>query len=325
MGDANLGSGGGGGTSWNSVFNKPKLPEGITAEEYNELMLAVLNDIAENRAYNNLSAQTYENMFFDAFIDSSKIASSTGINITTGQNGKIELGYKIGSTVSRPSDNTVRDSLNAHGVAINPNSDLNGVEVVISNKMTGASEIGIADTNGDILAKVRDDFTSGDTVRLEQSLTSGTAYLMYAYDDNNTMSHGEYDNYSYPYTSNDLDIVGGSESVLANGDYASYVPVYNFKDISALTDYKSTGTLTSTVKSLDTPPDTIQVYSDYEANGQTIEYVISDGNGNSKTVSMNEIGDSIPVSFTGTNMTVERQLTSDGTDTAVIEEDGVDF
>ena len=279
-------------SSWAGISNIPDYLKENAEEERQKLMLQILNDIAENRAANNLNPQTYENLFFDAFVDSSKIASSSNVNITTGQNGNIKLDTGVIDNNNNQYNITSEDSWEvAH--TYNTSRIINRVNATAYN-----SESGFA-----VYVRVKFIYSDGSDYLSSQN-TIGDAGLK-------TVS------ISNPNPSKTVETV--------NVEFRDSGGNLDYLESSELIGLLSSGSVTYTVKSLDTPPDTIQVYSDYQDNGQTLEYVISDGNGNSKTVSMSEIGDSIDVSFTGTNMTVDLNFYGDGTETPILDEYGVDF
>jgi hypothetical protein len=104
-----------------------------------------------------------------------------------------------------------------------------------------------------------------------------------------------------------------------NQDANSYV------DDVTIPDLVESGSISSTVKSVESVSETIQIYQDAELNGQDIQYVINDGDGNTETITQSEVGESISVNFTGTNMSIDVEFTGDGTNSAMLNEYGVDF
>jgi len=71
--------------------NVPKLPEGISAEQVLEQNSDVVRQVAEARHKAGLSQVNADGGFFDAYVDGSKISTSSKIGELTGVPGKVRL------------------------------------------------------------------------------------------------------------------------------------------------------------------------------------------------------------------------------------------
>lgn len=140
----------------------------------------------------------------------------TNLNIDgSGTNANVTLDSQTGTTANRPNDNGQDGSvLNKRGLAINPNTDLVGVELTVSDKTVGASTAYLADTSGNIL----DSSSLSGTTRLEAPLSAGTIYYVLLDNDGSTWFAGFEDfEVTPPYGSTDIDIVGGKNGLGGGG------------------------------------------------------------------------------------------------------------
>lgn len=299
--------------------------KGMNSEE-KATRLAVLSDIAELRAAQSMNVDDYNRLFVDAFVDNSRIASSNKVNITTGTNGRINLAKVLSGNTSTSSTsslvNATTGSASSHPTSydtlIVPNDSVGKIVVTGSSGNTGIQDAQIYDTNG-----APTDSSQWTSVSSVVS-TSGNGDVTF---DNLNLEAGK--TYAISYTLNgDIEIWGSATTstygeIDASTDYAYIVDSVEFHELQQATS----GSITSTSKTVDTAPDTIQVYQDANLNGQDIQYTVKDGNGNSETITQSEVGQSIDVSskFTGTSMTTEVNLSGDGSTTPVLNEYGVDY
>ena len=116
------------------------------------------------------------------------------------------------SEVSRdPDEDSLSDSGTRRGIVINPNTNLVQIDATISGNTDGLTQVGVSDSSNNVLASVTGSFTAGDTVVLVASLSAGSDYAVWANAEGNSYTLG-FDNVaSFPYTSTDVDIVGGTQ------------------------------------------------------------------------------------------------------------------
>jgi hypothetical protein len=273
----------------------------------------------------SINAWNYDDGFIDIFWDQSKISSSANLDITTGSNPEIKLTSINGSTVTRPADGRSSTSSAARGIAIKPNTDLAGVDAVISDNSSGYSRAYLADDQGNLIDEVDISGKSpGDTVRFRGTMSSGSRYNLLMDDQGNTVTKGKEGSPNFPYTSTDVDIVDGNYSGggFNDGDSVTYIDsnAWAFNDVTAFPGYDSSGTLTHTRKDLEFTPSKIVATPEYTLNGQSADLVVSDNSGNSITISPGEFESEQAVSFSDGNIQAQWQIGSDGSSTPVIKQ-----
>jgi hypothetical protein len=196
----------------------------------------------------------------------------------------IHLGTKLGDTTTTTGDDTSGSTDYGSGVEINPNKDLYGVEVEISSNTGVAQEVFITDSSENILESKTGSFSSGETVQLETSLSSGTNYYVGIYNDGNNYTYGLYDSPSFNYSGADLDVTNGAFYMHPNdganpnvGDYSRYSIV----NVTGLVKATSGDGL---VYYNDEVPDDIEnwdlVTFQKEADGETVTIDVEDDSGN---------------------------------------------
>ncbi|MFB6144677.1 MAG: hypothetical protein ABEJ98_05190 [Candidatus Nanohaloarchaea archaeon] len=218
--------------------------------------LELLADIAENRYANSLAQENYDSVLFDVFVDSSKIASSSSLNVKTGQNGNMDLALgAAGTTASRTADDNSSSDDRHGGLKVNPNTNLAGIRVKVSANTGTLTEVGIMDSNYNVLTNKTGSWTAGKTVDISKSLSAGTTYFVYGRKaDGSSYTKGVNNNISFPFSSTDIDIVdsgillsGGSS--FSGGDGVNFVSVTAYlwtihycNQISVLYSFKNYGT-----------------------------------------------------------------------------------
>lgn len=289
----------------------------LDGDIFKERDLELIADIAEARYGASVGQENYDDVFYDVFVDQSKISSSNNAGITTGTNGQIDL-TAAGNGVTRPSDDNTLNNNSDYGIRINPNEDLTQLDIRISGNASGFSTMYVEDESGtqsiDVTSK-----SAGDTVSVTGSWSSGTKYAIYF---NESMTHGYYGSPSWPYNGDKVDIVIGHQN---GGDYSGRA--YNFDKVTGYSR-SSSGSITSTQKSLGFTPSNLIIQQDADIPAdEDITYDINDNSGNTVTVTQSEVGSEIDASsLADGDITVDVNLSSsDGNDQPTLYEYGVMF
>lgn len=301
---------------------KDEVPLGVSTGDYNELMLQILNDIAENKYANSLNADSFDELFVDPFVDQSLIASSNNINITTGKNGEIKLKTGIGSTSSVTQDDTVSFVTDTNaGMKFKANNDLDGIKATTGPNTENYNNVQIIDSNSNVLAeKTGLNGTTNQTFEFTGlNLQSGNTYYVIADNEGNDWSYDEYlsGTSENSATSTDIDITGN------NGSRGGSTDVFVFGSITAIKGHVQSGTITSTTKNLGYTPSAFIVQEDSTiTSGEDVQFTFSDNSGNSKTISQSQIGEEVSVNFGDGDITSTVELSGDGSSTPTVEEYG---
>lgn len=157
-----------------------------------------------------------------------------------------------GQPTNRTDDDASTSDTAKHGVTINPNGPLVGVEATISANSSGFTTAYIYETSTGNLITSKDisGKAAGDTVRLDGvSLSEGTDYNLVMDDGGNswTVGRDESDN-SFPYTGRHLDIVDAAYNSTGSNLYAAA-----YTDVAGIGD-NSTGTVYVEWDPADTAP-----------------------------------------------------------------------
>jgi hypothetical protein len=250
----------------------------------------------------SLNAWNFDDGFVDIFWDEGKISSYSGISVSTGADGGITLSQST-STASRPSDNNSKDSETGFkGVIINPNSDLTKIEITLSQFTTGVTRVLV---NGSEF-KTFNSKSSGDTITLERNFSAGTDYFIEVDAEGGNYNLGWYTSGGYPYSSSEVDIVGGTENNFEVSD------AYAIKSVKGYGAYGSSGTLTHVRKNLGSTPSKLVASPDYSLNGQSADLIVRDNSGNSITLTPSDFESEQPVSFQDGDIQAEWDLSGDG-------------
>ena len=117
------------------------------------------------------------------------------------------------SVVSRPDDNDTTNRSDSRGLRINPNASYEAVGVRISANTSGVSRARLYDYNASEYIETVDvsDLSSGDTFSFDSSIYEGVDYGIELDDNGDSWTMGFADGaQDYPYTGDDIDIVGNS-------------------------------------------------------------------------------------------------------------------
>lgn len=284
-------------------------------------ILELINDIAENRTANNLNPETYDNLFFDTFVDDSKIDTNNNVTVTTGTNGNLVLAPSEGTSFDCGSQSNKSTDSDEVGVEFNPNKEIRGIKAKIRSNQSNFSKAYLRDSNKNVIqSKDISGKSTGDFVEFVTTLSSGSTYYVTMDNDGSSWTHTRGKDLELePESTTDVDGVGGYGS----GFNPGYCDAY--REVIALIEYVTSGTITSTNKTVDSTPTTVQIYQDAELNGQDITYTLKDGEGNTETITQTEIGETVSVSFTGTNMSVDVNFSGNGSKSPRLNEYGLDF
>jgi hypothetical protein len=170
--------------------------------------------------------------------DQAQTFTESDLNITTTNvevsNGSIKLlNEEIGTEATAEPNTTSFSSTDSYGIVINPNTNISGINLEISANTSGATRSRV----------VRDsDATTLDTVDISAlsaenrydhvvNLSSGTDYRVILDAEGSSMTVGQTENASLPYTSNDIDITSGLN---AEFDSTSLGNVWNLSAAEAI-------------------------------------------------------------------------------------------
>jgi hypothetical protein len=201
-----------------------------------------------------------------------------------------------GTTVSRPDDSdAVTNNDNYGGIVITPNTDLKGVTAEVSTNTNSVSTMYLTDTSNTTLDSASV-FGGGDEATLSADLSAGTKYYIYVDEVGATFTLGYAFDPSYPFTSDDVDIVAGVREGL--GEDTGFA--WGVNDVTARLQSPENTTLSIT-DTTDTTAD-LSVDSDF-SDSYTIYRGESSGFATDATHEVGTIGSGGAQTFTDTGLT----------------------
>lgn len=287
-------------------------------------------DIAELNYAQNLNADSRDNIFVDAFVDNSKISSTTNLAVDLGQNGFIEL-----DTTSTGSSNQFSYSDSANSSDIDLRTDVTAktsgivdyVKVAHWQDSTNDITVQIIGEDGEVIAEVTNEsvndyslttvsFSKSDYSRLIKPNETFTVNYQIAGQDKGLFYHTTQ-------KSTDKALFSISNQRLGYGDTSSTIQGFSFSEY----EYYSTGSATSTVIDKGYTPSSVQVDADSVTGADTsVALRVYDGNGNSTTISESQFGDEISVSFSDSSFNADMELnTSDASKTPKLNDYGLNI
>lgn len=306
----------------------------LDGSKLKERHLTLVNDIAEARYSAGASQENMDEVFYDVFVDTSKISSSNKVVISTGNNGNITIQENIESFETNFGDLTIfsgsfsrttTDS-NTGSYSVEPDNSgtidemrlpLNGEEITslkYNIKNGGQDNIRIYAQDGSIIGpnskmsillpnttewheiEIKLDWSTGEWELLLNGATDGT---------------GTFDTTKNPdYLQFYMD--SGSGTYIDDVGTAPYIP--------------QNPELVSTTKNLEFTPSQVLVQEESDLPADTgIKYVISDSSGNSETIQPSQVGTEVSVSFNDGDISIKVIPLNDGTTYPTLEEYGVLF
>lgn len=303
------------------------------------MMLDQAVDIAELNYAQGLNADSSDNIFVDPFVDMSKIASSSNVNITTGQNGNINLkeisyeGFEDSSNGFPGRSNTISYEGNYSAYAEGQNSTTNfdwnsnppAIEIHFYYETLPYYNAGfrIIDTNNDFKGVFEIDDTGNISIP-----NSGTSLATKTW-------HKIELNFDWPNDTVEIIVNGNSEGTIGisaieelqnlnmfirdnGGGMKTYWDAIESKSYSS-------GTVTSTTIDKGFTPSSLQIDADIVTDSDTtVELEAYDGNGNKTTWTESELGDKKSVAFTDPSFQVDvLPSTSDSSKTPTVNDYGL--
>lgn len=116
------------------------------------------------------------------------------------------------SVTSRPADDsTVTDNIQSGGVEIELSLDRSSIGAVISSQTVGATRAYLVDSGDSVIQSTNiSGLSAGDAFTFDDvGLASGNTYAIYLNAEGGNYDVGFVDEVNYPYTGDDLDIIGG--------------------------------------------------------------------------------------------------------------------
>ena len=159
--------------------------------------------------------------------DAAQTFAESSVTVSTDktkvEGGSIELSLLSGTGITFSLDNSTLSSVDSSGAIVNPNSDLNGVEVTAASGPSSLGDATLETTGGTVLDQAA--IAPGETLTLQGTLTSGTDYRVYI----TANSIGsDYERPNFPVGTTDIDVTNG----FYNGSSSQYVSLT--KDITAI-------------------------------------------------------------------------------------------
>lgn len=140
-----------------------------------------------------------------------------------------------GSRIELPEDTASGEVNHRQGLVVNPNTDLSGIRLRVSELAGGYSNAHIAETDSTNIVDTVDisDVATGEEVDIYYTLSTGTDYLItMSNNDGDTYTRGQGEvNGNYPYTSTDIDVI---EAVYSNDGSRSTTYRYNYDVVEAI-------------------------------------------------------------------------------------------
>jgi len=185
---------------------------------------------ADNNTVTNLSDPVRVTEEASTFTESGVTVTN---NKTEASNNSLQLAdVVLGTTADRTDDNDSTSATRRRGIQINPNTNIEGIQLTLSQNTSGATTAYLVnDSNGIDLQQISISGKSpGDTVEFRETLSSGTAYRAVADDGGNNYTAGFFDTGSLTtFFSSDIDITAGM-------DGGNEVAIYaNFTDVTPIT------------------------------------------------------------------------------------------
>jgi len=132
--------------------------------------------------------------------------TSTGAEV---KSDSVVLDLATGTTATADPDDSTTTKINSRGLEITPNTDISGVDVTLSSNQGTVDTVFLGQADS-LIDEITGSFSSGDTVRLNGSLSSGTSYVVGVFNSGSSYTVGEDSSPSFPYTSGDIDITSGA-------------------------------------------------------------------------------------------------------------------
>ena len=144
------------------------------------------------------------------------------------------MSYEIGSTATRPNDNATSNYAMSGGIVIKTKNKLAGLRIKISNlsQPSATETFRLLDELGnELYTKSIADLVAGDIFEIEYELSNNTTYILES-DSTGLRVQGRVNVTEQPYTSEDIDIIGGSYegSIITTGT----VTMRAFTEVTAL-------------------------------------------------------------------------------------------
>jgi hypothetical protein len=215
------------------------------------------------------------------------------------KSGALSIGGKDSEVVTRPADNQVLNDSRSWGLVLEPQIDLVGLKVTLSDNHDGANQVALTDGSQNVLESKSGDFTAGDVVEFNTALTAGNKYDVAVYNGGNSYDVGQQNSPTLPNSGNEIEITAGVQHPLSSGTRdVRNGQAYAFNDITAkvvadsgtaaLEWPRPTDLFEWDVATFTSTPDgeTVDVYVAYSTDGGSTWTRTNDGNPISRDYSL---------------------------------------
>lgn len=255
------------------------VPGVVVAEVWLDAGIAnLVSDDVRDRRVSNHAAQLISRQFTKT--DSAETFEEADVTVTSDKtevsNQSVQFAPQVGTTASRPDDDSTLNYSRSTGLQIVPNKDIDAVDVTLSGNQGLVQDVFITDTGYNLLDESTDGHAAGDTVRLEADLTAGSTYYVGVWNDGADYTAGVRIT-GGPFTSTDVDIKADGVQFIHpdNSGVQTNSRNYAIRDVTAI-EYPNTGSATV---ELPNPPNverwdaaTYQISPD----GETVEVYVEE-------------------------------------------------
>lgn len=347
---------------WIIVDNNGEMTAGKQLINLSETQLELINDIAQNRFAQGLNASSFDQIFYDIFVDESKIAQASNINISTGQNGAITLtepkidGFEDGDYTNDPewTESFDQDTLTVQNNVVYEgnyalklkDSQIELVEDLSPQGNTITAQVYLNSKVGDL------EFFNWNNGGLDEVIvkSNGSGGLDLKTNNSSENAVSDYPTSEWIKIILEFDNSGNVSLTLEDssgnqlGD-TNFIPWSNISNFDRLRlrnntlneifydniqygkrrTYPSNGTVTSTTIDKGFTPSSLQIDADIETGPDTTVSVKAyDGNGNTVQFSESELGTEKTVSFSDSTFQTDVELsTQNGSKTPIVNDYGL--
>jgi hypothetical protein len=179
----------------------------------------------------------------ETFAESDVTVTQTDTEIAS---ESVSLESGVSGFVDVPDPGTTATRNGARGLKINPNAELDTLDVTITSAASGVTRVGVADANGNILHSTTSGVSAGSTTTLDLSsnpLQSGTTYYIGGDAEGNNFTSAYVSTSSYPFTSNAADVTAAGSAVFSSPSDDT-TNVFLFSQIDATQPDATSGSVT---------------------------------------------------------------------------------
>jgi hypothetical protein len=270
------------------------------------------------------TAANFDDVITEAFTDLNGVESTSGdMNLKAGSDGQANI-LESSETTDPSSPDTTKSETNLTGLQVDPNKDLQRVEVTLNPSVSNVSRVAVVEKSSrNIIGETTGSFQGGDTVSIAAEMDSNSTYLVAADNQGSSYTrHYHTDSLSLPVSSTNHDITNGTFDAITGNEQAYWLTLESVKTYAA----GSSGSITLTRRSLGfTPVNALPTQNGEIPNNTDLTMTISDNSGNSVIWDDSELGDEKSVPFSDGDIEIKIDQTNNGGGSPTTQDIGVMF